>query len=407
MSLIKNTVKNFLRHHGTDLAAGLTYYAVFAIFPALLALLSLLAVVGEADSALNTVLDVLRPLMSQATLDDIEPVVRDLTLAQGAPFTLAAGVAVALWSASGYVGAFSRAMNTVREVEETRPFWKLRPLMVLITLVSVLLAAAALVIVVVTGPITESIGAEFGIGSDALDIWEIAKWPVLALIVVIIVALLFHATPNVKTGRIRLLSPGAFVAIVLWAAASTGFAFYVANFASYNKTYGSVAGVVVGLLWLWLTNVALVFGAELDAAREKAIAEREAPAAAMTAEHAPEAAEPEGAGAAGEVAGAGAGALAAADATGAEDSSVEEPEEEPEEELDAELPPPEEPEDFDEPDGPADQEPIEGEAAEGADAPAAAPTGRRWGRSKPSEQFPRKSGSPPYGPRPQPVPDED
>jgi membrane protein len=283
MNVLKTAVQGFLRHQCTDLAAGLTYYAVFAIFPAALALASLLAVVGEAHSVFNTVHDVLEPLLSKSAMHDVEPTLRKLTEVQGAPITLAAGAAVALWSASGYVGAFSRAMNRILDVEETRPFWKLRPYMLLITFVVVLLNAVGLGMIVVTGPIARSIGDKLGIARDTLRIWDIAKWPVLVVLLVIVVALLYHATPNRKLGRIRTLTPGAFVALLVWAAASTGFAFYVANFASYNKTYGSIAGVIVGLFWLWLTNVALLFGAELDAAREARSAET-----AMTAEPGPE-----------------------------------------------------------------------------------------------------------------------
>ncbi|MCZ4498277.1 MAG: putative ribonuclease [Marmoricola sp.] len=272
MKLLTSTAKNFARHNASDLAAGLTYYAVLAVFPAALALLSLLAIVGDPDNTVRTVLDILQPLMSADRLNDVEPVLRKLARAQGAPLTLMLGTAGALYSASAYVGGFSRAMNVVREVEETRPFWKLRPLMLLITLAAVLFNVVALVIITVSGPVTESLGKKLGIQESALDIWEIAKWPALALVVVVVVALLIHATPNVRTGRIRLLSPGAFTALLIWAVVSTGFAFYVANFASYNKTYGSVAGVIVALLWLWLTNVALLFGAELDAARDAQIA---------------------------------------------------------------------------------------------------------------------------------------
>lgn len=276
MKLIVTTVRNFLRHQAGDLAAGLTYYAVLAVFPALLALVSLLAVAGNPDDTVQTVLDVLGPLMSAERLENIEPTLRTLAEADGATWTLAAGTAGALYSASAYVTGFSRAMNRIREVEETRPFWKLRPYMLLITLVAVVLNAGALVIITVSGPIAESVGDVLGVERSALDVWETAKWPALALVVVVVVALLFHATPNVKTGRLRLLSPGAFVALLIWAAASTGFAFYVANFASYNKTYGSVAGAIIALLWIYLTNMALMFGAELDAAREARNAERAA-----------------------------------------------------------------------------------------------------------------------------------
>jgi membrane protein len=268
MKLISALVKNFVRHKDTDLAAGLTYYAVLAIFPAALALASLLAVVGEADQSLDAVLDVLRPLVSAATLDDIEPTLRALTRADGASWTLLAGALGALWSASAYVGAFARANNTIREVEETRPFWKLRPLMLVITLVVVVLNAAALLIIVATGDIARSLGDRIGLGRTFVDTWDVAKWPGLAIVVIIVVALLIHATPNARTG-IRLLSAGAFVAILVWVAASAGFAYYVVNFSSYNKTYGSVAGVIIALVWLWLTNAALLFGAEIDAERER------------------------------------------------------------------------------------------------------------------------------------------
>lgn len=272
MKLLVTSGKNFVRHNGADVAAGLTYYAVFAIFPAALSLLSLVAVVGDPDDTLRTVLDILRPLMSADRLEDIEPTLRRLSRVEGAGWALALGAVGALYSASAYVGAFSRAMNTVREVEETRPFWKLRPLMLLITLVAVVLNAIALLIVTASGPLADSLGEELGIGRSVLDVWEVAKWPGLAIVVVCVVALLFHATPNVRTGRLRLLSPGAFLALLIWAALSTGFAFYVANFSSYDKTYGSVAGAIIALLWLWLTNVALLFGAELDAARDAALA---------------------------------------------------------------------------------------------------------------------------------------
>ena len=277
-------LKNFVRHHDADLAAMLTYYAVLAVFPGALALCSLIGLFDNPDDTVRTVLDILRPLMSADRLSSIEPTITQLATAGGATWAFALGTLGALYSASAYVGSFSRAMNRVREVEETRPFWKLRPLMLLITLVSVLLVVVALVIVTVTGPLANSVGDKLGIGQSTVDTWEIAKWPALALVVVVVVALLFHATPNVKVGRIRLLSPGAFLALLVWAAASTGFAFYVANFGSYNKTYGSVAGAIVALLWLWLTNVALLFGAEVDAVRDARIAEDKAARAAAAAD---------------------------------------------------------------------------------------------------------------------------
>ncbi|MFL6155577.1 MAG: YihY/virulence factor BrkB family protein, partial [Marmoricola sp.] len=219
--------------------------------------------------------DILRPLLSANAFHDIQPTLQKLSRADSATVTFALGVAGALYSASSYVGAFSRAMNGVQEVTEDRPFWKLRPYMLMITLISVVLCLATLVMVTVSGPITRSVGDKLGVGRSAQHAWEIAKWPVLVVMVLVVVAILFHATPNVPgRKRFRFLTPGAFVALVLWAAASAGFVYYVAHFSSYNKTYGSVAGVIIGLLWLYLTNLALLFGAELDAARDARIAEK-------------------------------------------------------------------------------------------------------------------------------------
>ncbi|HEX4191316.1 MAG TPA: YihY/virulence factor BrkB family protein [Marmoricola sp.] len=275
MRLLITTTRNFLRHHDTDLAAGLTYYAVLSVFPAALALVSVLALVGDPSQTIKTVNDILAPLISSGRLHDLQPTLHKIATADGATVTFAIGLAGALYSASSYVGAFSRAMNVVQEVEEDRPFWKLRPIMLLITLISVVLCGAAIVIITVSGPVTTSVGNEIGVGKSAQDIWEIAKWPGLAVVLLIVLAILFHATPNSNRSKLRFLTPGALLALVLWVVASAGFAFYVANFSSYNKTYGSVAGVIVGLLWLWLTNVAMMFGAEYDAARDQRIEELE------------------------------------------------------------------------------------------------------------------------------------
>jgi membrane protein len=174
-----------------------------------------------------------------------------------------------LWSASGYVSAFGRAMNAIYEIDEGRPFWKLRPVTLLVTLVAILLIALVLVMLIVSGPLAASLGSVIGLSSTVVTVWNIVKWPVIVLFVVLIVAILYHATPNVKQPKFRWVSVGAFVAIVIWILASIAFAFYVATFGSYDKTYGSLAGAVVGLLWLWLTNVALLFGAELDSELER------------------------------------------------------------------------------------------------------------------------------------------
>ena len=269
--VFRKAIREFGEDQCTDLAAALTYYAVLSIFPAALALLSLLGVVGQGQKSIDAILDVARPLVSEETIDKyLQPVLESMVSSEGASITLAIGLLLALWSASGYVGAFGRALNKIFEVREGRPFWKLRPLMLFITLVTILLCAAALLIVVLTGSVAESVGDKIGLGDTFLDVWAIAKWPALAVIVVLIVALLYQLTPNVKFPKFRWLSVGAFVAILVWLVSSVGFAFYVANFGSYNKTYGAVAGVVIALLWLWITNLSLLFGAELDSELERA-----------------------------------------------------------------------------------------------------------------------------------------
>lgn len=263
------TLREFSKDQCTDLAAALTYYSVLAMFPAAIALASLLGVFGQGSTAVDKVLQIVGDVAGSSTADSIRPTLETLSQAPGAGLALILGLAGALWSASGYVGAFGRAMNRVYEIDEGRPIWKLRPMMVLITAVMLVMVTVALVILVVSGPVAQSIGDIIGVGSTVVLIWQIAKWPLLLVLVVLIVAILYYSTPNVQPPKFRWLSMGAVVAILVWALASTGFAFYVANFSSYNKTYGALAGVVVLLLWLWLTNLSLLIGAELDAEIER------------------------------------------------------------------------------------------------------------------------------------------
>lgn len=265
----RKSFREFLDDECTDLAAALTYYAVLAVFPAMLAMLSLLGLVTDASKAVDTVVDVLDPLISTDTMNVIQPALQGLASSDTAGLTAVIGVLGALWSASAYVGAFGRAMNRIYEIREGRPIWKLRPLLLAVTLLAVLLVATALLILVVSGPVAESIGSVIGLGDAALTVWSIAKWPVLALVMVLVVALLYYATPNIKQPKFRWVSVGALIALLVWVIASVGFAVYVANFASYNKTYGSLGGVIVTLLWLWLTNLALLFGAEVDSELER------------------------------------------------------------------------------------------------------------------------------------------
>lgn len=265
----RKTVREFSDDQCTDLAAALTYYSVLALFPAAIALLSLVGLVGQGPATVETLVQVLRDMGATSAANTLEPTLTELSQNTGAGWGLVLGLLVALWSASGYVNAFGRGLNRVYEVTEGRPVWKLRPMMLLVTLVTVVLAALVALALVLTGPAAQAVGDALGIGSTALTVWSIAKWPVMVAVVVLIVAVLYYATPNVKQPRFRWISIGALVAIVVWIAASAAFGFYVANFSSYDKTYGSLAGVIAFLLWLWITNLALLFGAELDAELER------------------------------------------------------------------------------------------------------------------------------------------
>ena len=265
----RKTVREFSQDQCTDLAAALTYYAVLALFPAAIALLSLVGLVGQGQQTVDTLLQILDDLGASSAADTLEPTLTELSTTPGAGVALVIGLATALWSASGYVGAFGRGMNRIYEVEEGRPIWKLRPVMLLVTVITVVLTAVVALGLVVTGPAAQAVGDAIGVGSTIVTLWNIAKWPVLLVIVVLIVALLYYATPNVRQPKFRWISAGALVAIVVWLVASAAFGFYVANFSSYDKTYGSLAGVIAFLLWLWITNLALLFGAELDAELER------------------------------------------------------------------------------------------------------------------------------------------
>ncbi len=268
--VLRKTIREFSTDQCTDLAAALTYYAVLALFPAALALTSILGLVDQGSEAVDEVLKMVEDLGGSSIVDTIRPTLEQLAASQTAGLAFVLGLAGALWSASAYVGAFGRAMNRIYEIDEGRPIWKLRPAMLVLTVVLVVLSALALLALVLTGPVAETVGDAVGLGSTAVLVWDIAKWPLLLGVVVVIVALLYYATPNVKQPKFRWVSLGAFLAIVVWALLSVAFGLYVANFSSYDKTYGALGGVIVFLLWLWLTNLALLFGAELDSELERA-----------------------------------------------------------------------------------------------------------------------------------------
>jgi membrane protein len=267
--VLKKTAREFGADQATDLAAALTYYGVLAVFPALLAFVSLVGLFGDPAETTDTLLDLLGGLVPATTLDAIRGPIENLATSPSAGFAFVTGIVGALWSASGFVGAFSRAMNRIYSIQEGRPFWKLRPVTLAVTVLAIVVAVIAALLITLTGPVAEQVGDLLGMGETAVVVWNIAKWPILALLAVLIVAVLYYATPNVKQPKFRWMSFGALFALIVWVVASAGFAFYAANFASYNETYGSIGGVIVFLLWIWISNIALLFGAELDAELER------------------------------------------------------------------------------------------------------------------------------------------
>jgi membrane protein len=267
---LKRTVAEFKEDELTDRAAALTYYGVLSIFPALIVLVSIVGLVFDPARVTKALTDVVSSVGPASAVETFKGPISTITKSSGtAGIMLIVGIASALWTASGYVGAFMRAANVIYEVEEGRSIVKLRPLQMLVTLVLVLLLALVLVALVLTGPLAEAVGSAVGVGSAAVTAWDIAKWPVLLAVVVMMIALLYYASPNARLRGAKSILPGAALAVVVWLVASAAFAFYVANFGSYDKTYGALGGVVIFLVWAWLTNVAILLGAELNAERER------------------------------------------------------------------------------------------------------------------------------------------
>lgn len=253
-----------------DWAAALTYYSVLSLFPLLIVFVALIGVFGEYPRTVNSMLDIVREVAPGSTADTLESslsgVVRDKG---GAGALLGIGLLTALWSASGYIGAFMRAANAVHDVEESRAFWKLRPLQLAVTAVMVVLIAVLAIGFVLSGSVAKSLGDTIGLGDSAVTVWNVAKWPVMLLIAVMMIALLSWVGPDVPNRRFRIVTPGAAVGLGVLILASLGFAFYTANLGSYNATYGALGGVIVFLIWLWIANLALLFGVELDTVRER------------------------------------------------------------------------------------------------------------------------------------------
>jgi membrane protein len=270
LATLKRTAAEFREDNLTDWAAALTYYALLSLFPALIAAVSLLGLFGDPQTTTSSLTEIITSIGPESAADTfsgpIESIVSDQ---RAAGFAFVAGLAVALWSASGYIGAFMRASNIIYETPEGRPFWKLRPLQLGVTLAMIVLMVALALGLVLTGPIVEAVAGPIGFSDTAVDVWNIAKWPAMIAIFILMVDLLYYASPNAKLRGFRWVTPGSLVAIVIWAIASAAFAFYVANFGSYDKTYGTLGGLIALLVWFWITNLAILFGHQLNAERER------------------------------------------------------------------------------------------------------------------------------------------
>jgi membrane protein len=270
MATLKRTAKEFQDDNLTDWAAALTYYGVLALFPAIIALVSILGLVVDRATITRVLTETISSIGPSSAVNTFKGPIDQVTGSNGtAGIMLIVGLAIALWSASGYIGAFMRASNAIYERQEGRGFFHLRPIQLLVTLILVLMAALVVLALIVSGPLAQSLGNAVGLGSTAVTVFNIAKWPAMLLVVTVMLAVLYYASPNAKLPGFKWITPGSVLAVVVWVIASALFALYVTTFASYNKTYGALAGVVVFLVWLWITNLAVLFGAELNAEVER------------------------------------------------------------------------------------------------------------------------------------------
>ena len=278
MRTFGRTISEFIRDDLTDRAAALTYYGILAIFPGLLVLVAGVGLLGRSatDSVVENIRDLTPGLARSIIADGIDNLQRN----QGTAGVLAVvGLVVAFWSASGYVGAFMRAANAIYDVPEGRPIWKTLPIQIAVTALTGVFLAITSLAVFFTGRVAEIAGRLIGLEEGFVRAWDYVKWPVLVVLVGLLLAVLYWAAPNARQGGFRWITPGSVIAVLVWVAGSAGFAFYISRFNSYNKTYGTLGGVIIFLIWLWLTNVAVLLGAEFDAelARARAIAAGLAP----------------------------------------------------------------------------------------------------------------------------------
>jgi membrane protein len=268
--VLKRTVKEFQEDNLTDWAAALTYYGVMSLFPMVLVLVALLGLVGQYPQTSDAMLRIVAQIGPHRAVDTLRAPIQGIVQHKGGAGALVGlGIIGSLWSASGYIGGFMRASNAIYEVKEGRPFWKRRPLQVAVTLALLLLVTAVGIAIVLTGPLARAVGNEIGMGSQAVTVFNIVKWPAIVLVLLAIVGLLYYVAPNVRQPSFPWITPGGILALAVWALGSFGLGIYASHFGSYDKTYGTLGGVILFLFWLWISNLALLLGAELNAELER------------------------------------------------------------------------------------------------------------------------------------------
>jgi membrane protein len=266
MEALKRAVAAFREDELSDRAAALTYYGLLSLFPALIALVSIIGLVGDPQSTTRNVVEVIEEIGPDSAANTFTGPVESIASHRGtAGVAFVLGLAVAIWSASGYIGAFGRASHLIYGRKDERPFWKQRPQQLAITLAMLVLGALLTLGLVLSGPVLSAIADSVGVGSTAVTLWDILKLPVLAAIFIAMVGLLYSTSLEPTFRGVRWFTPGSLAAVLAWAIASAAFAFYLANFGSYDATYGTLGGLVALLVWLWITNLAILFGHVLNA----------------------------------------------------------------------------------------------------------------------------------------------
>ncbi len=254
----------------TNLAAALTYRSVLSLFPGLIALVALLGLLGQYPQTFNAVLRIVGQFAPPSTVQSISGPLRQIIVNKGgAGALLGVGLAGAIWAASGYVGTFSWAANVLWEARRGRSWYRQWPFNVAVTLLALVLISLVFVGLVLTGPVASAVGDQIGVGPTAVGIWNIAKWPAIVVLVALMITGLYYIAPNVRPPSLRWLTPGAVLAVIAWAITSIAFGLYIANFDSYNKTYGTLGAIVTFLVWVWLTNIGVLLGIELDSEIER------------------------------------------------------------------------------------------------------------------------------------------